>query len=103
MIFYNYVSKKTKGGKPVFHTNDQDQTGAEQSREADELFLQRSVQLFDNGPQFDASFSPLYHKQALTQFFGHTPQKYFGSERVVPNVDCSLLFEHNDKEIEKVR
>lgn len=40
MIFYNYVSKKTKGGISVFLTNDQDPTGAKQSREADDLFLQ---------------------------------------------------------------
>lgn len=40
MIFYNYVSKKTKRGISVFLTNDQDPTGAKQSREADDLFLQ---------------------------------------------------------------
>nr|XP_034333292.1 beta-1,3-galactosyl-O-glycosyl-glycoprotein beta-1,6-N-acetylglucosaminyltransferase [Crassostrea gigas] len=103
LIFYSYVSQMTMVGDSVFNSNDHGPTGAKQSRKADDMFLQRSVQLFDNGLQFDASFSPLYHKQPQTPTFGHTPQKYFGSERVVPNVDCGLLFEQNDKEIEKVR
>lgn len=74
----------TMVGDSVFNSNDHGPTGAKQSRKADDLF--------DNGLQFDASFSPLYHKQPQTPTFGHTPQKYFGSERVVPNVDCNIYY-----------
>lgn len=96
------MCKKTTRGKFVFH-NDQNATGAKLSRKADDMFLQRSVHLFDNGPHFDASFSPLYHSQPGSQSFEHTPQTCFDSERVVPKVDCGLLFEQNGRDIEKIR
>lgn len=65
-----------------------------------DLEMQFRYKLFNIGPQFAVSFSPLYKG---SQAVNGSLQGFFGPSRRVSNVDCSLLFENNLKEIKNVR
>ncbi|XP_061195940.1 beta-1,3-galactosyl-O-glycosyl-glycoprotein beta-1,6-N-acetylglucosaminyltransferase-like [Saccostrea echinata] len=61
--------------------------------------LKQVVNLFDKGPQFDSSYSPLYERFSSST---KPSYDYFKGERNVPNVNCRLLFQKDLKEIQRV-
>lgn len=65
-----------------------------------DLEMQFRYKLFNIGPQFGASFSPLYKGSYAVN---GSLQGFFGSTKRVSNVDCSLLFENDLNEIKNVR
>lgn len=65
-----------------------------------DLEMQFRYKLFNIGPQFAISFSPLYKG---SQTVNGSLQGFLGPPRRVLNVDCSLLFENNLKKIKNVR
>lgn len=65
-----------------------------------DLEMQFRYKLFNIGPQFGASFSPLYKGSYAVN---GSLQGFFGSAKRVSNVDCSLLFENDLNEIKNVR
>ncbi|XP_062570789.1 beta-1,3-galactosyl-O-glycosyl-glycoprotein beta-1,6-N-acetylglucosaminyltransferase-like [Saccostrea cucullata] len=61
--------------------------------------LKQLINLFDKGPLFDSSYSPLYERIPSST---EPSFDYFLGERNVPNVNCRLLFEKDLQEIQRL-
>ena len=98
IIIYTYCDiSKCENNLPV--VSKQEFVNEENRKDTDLYDQQRRLKLFDRGPLFEVSFSPLYKNVLPVKNFSTWT---FQSSQRVTNVDCSQLFEQNPKEIEKV-
>lgn len=63
MLMNNSCSEKRNGIQSVITWTSQNATDEPEKGATKDRFLRRIIKVFDNGPRFDYSFSPLYQNK----------------------------------------
>nr|XP_034333294.1 uncharacterized protein LOC117691383 [Crassostrea gigas] len=103
MLMNNSCSEKRNGIQSVITWTSKNATDEPEKGATKDRFFRRIIKVFDNGPRFDYSFSPLYQNKSSKIIERNTRHQNFDTDRHLSNVDCSSLFQQNLKEIERVR
>lgn len=85
MLMNNSCSEKRNCVESVISRTSQNATDELEIGATEYHFLRAIIKVFDNGPQFDSSFSPLYQNKSSKIILRNTRQQNFDTDRHVSN------------------